>query len=222
MKKSVFAASAAACVVALGASAGNPLNIVRYDVINAARSGFGGWAHTYNGTITDTGSGSANGISFTRADYTGGSGTLNDGSPGTSPGDTQLFANNAFARPVITLYLDGMYTFKDITLFSFDSGNSIPGCIASFDVTIAGQTATFVSTHITTNDEWVQITGSSLDGLADNKVILSNFVHDGRNNGLSELFCIGEVVINGNVVPAPGALALLGLAGFAALRRRRA
>ncbi|MCL4212118.1 MAG: PEP-CTERM sorting domain-containing protein [Phycisphaerales bacterium] len=39
---------------------------------------------------------------------------------------------------------------------------------------------------------------------------------------MSELFCIGEVVINGNVVPAPGALALLGLAGFAALRRRRA
>jgi MYXO-CTERM domain-containing protein len=209
-----------AVVVAAGAASAGTVTVTGYDIQNAARSGFGGWAHTYNGTITDTGSGNANGIGFTRADYTGaGDGTLNDGLEGTGPGDTQLFANNSFASPVITVYLDGFYTIDNITLFTFQGGNFIPGSVAGYDVTIGGVTESFLSSEPTDNDEFVNILGSTLDGISDNKVILSNFLHDGSHN-LHEIFAIGEIGINGQV-PAPGALALLGIAGLAARRRRR-
>ncbi len=226
MREILFGRRAGAVVVASlvavgGASAAN-IPVTGYDIQHAARP-FGGWSHTYNGTITDTGNGNANGNPFTRADYTGaGSGTLNDGVHGVDHTNTQLFANNAFASPVITLYLGGNFTIDDVTLASFVGGNIIPGCIASLDVTIGGFTETFLPTEPVDNDEFINIIGSSLDGISDNKVILSNFVHDGSSGGvLDELFSISEVVINGQV-PAPGALALLGLAGFASRRRRRA
>lgn len=215
------ASVAVAAVMVAGAAGAGTVTVTGYDVQNAARSGFGSWAHTYGGTITDTGAGSANGFGFTRADYTGaGSGTLNDGSPGTSIADTQLFANNSFASPVITLYLNGSFSITDLTLFSFDTGNSIPGTILGLDVTIDGVTESFVTTEPTANDEFINLVGSSLDGLVDNQVILSNFIHDGSNS-LNEMFCIGEVTLNGDVVPAPGAIALLGFAAVATRRRRR-
>jgi len=190
--------------------------IARYDITDAARSGFGSaWAHTYDGLITNTGNFFANGRAFTRANYRGGSGTLNDGSPGTSIGDTQLFANNSDARPRITLHLNGNHFIEDITLFSFDDGNSIPGCIRSVDVTIGGLTETFVTSEPTTNDEFIDLTGSVLSTIPTNSILLSNFVHDGRPNGLSEMFCIGEIGLFGTATtrfgltatgPCPGSL----------------
>jgi len=189
--------------------------IASYDIRDAARAGFGNWDHTYNGTIVDTGNFSANGVPFTRANYSGGSGTLNDGSPGTGAGNTQLFANNADARPVITLHLNGNHFIDDLTLFSFDSGNTIPGCIRSVDVTIGGLTQTFATSEPTTNDEFIDLTGSVLSTIPTNTVHLSNFVHDGRPNGLNELFCIGEIGLSGTATtrfgltvtgPCPGAV----------------
>ena len=190
--------------------------IATYDITDAARSGFGGgWAHTYNGTITDTGNFSANGVAFTRANYRNGSGTLNDGSPGTGAGNTQLFANNADARPRITLHLKGNHFVDDITLFSFDGSNSVPGSIRSVDVTIGGLTQTFATSEPTTNDEFIDLTGSVLGTIPTNTILLSNFVHDGRPNGLDEIFCIGEIGINGRRTtrfgltvtgPCPGAV----------------
>jgi MYXO-CTERM domain-containing protein len=41
------------------------------------------------------------------------------------------------------------------------------------------------------------------------------------NNSGSEIIFIDAVTITGGVIPAPGALALLGLAGIASRRRRR-
>ncbi len=203
------------------AGSGSQITITHYDILNAARAGTGGWNHNYNGTITDTGMGSANGVQFTRADYFGGSGTLNDGIIGSGVGDTQLFANNSFASPVITLHLPGLYSIDDITLYSFATGNSIPGAIAGFDVTIGGFTESFNSSEPTDNNEFVMITGSTLDGIGTTTIQLSNFIHDGSNT-LTELFAISEIVINGSLVPAPGAIALLGLAGLIGGRRRRA
>jgi hypothetical protein len=146
----------------------------------------------------DTGNFFADGIAFTRADYSGGSGTLNDGSPGTSPADTQLFANNSDARPVITIHLDGTYTIDEIILYSFDGGNSIPGAKASVEVEIGGQSQVFTTTDPGVNDELIDLTGSPLQNIPTNTVILKNFVHDGRNNGLPSLFCIGEIELSGN------------------------
>jgi len=173
-------------------------SVTSYDVTDAARAGFGNWQHTYNGTIVDTGNFFADGIAFTRANYTGGSGTLNDGSQGTGAGDTQLFANNNDARPIITLTLDGTYSIDNMTLYSFDSGNTIPGAIASVEVEIGGQSQVFTTSHSTTNDEFIDLTGSPLQGIPTNTVILKNFTHDGRPNGLPSLFCIGEIELSGN------------------------
>lgn len=175
---------------------GSGPRISTYDIRDAARSGFGNWAHTYNGTIVDTGNFSANGFNFTRANYTGGSGTLNDGSQGTGPGDTQLFANNNDARPRITLHLNGNHFIDDITLYSFDSGNTIPGRIRSVDVTIGGLTGTFATTEPTTNDELIDLSNSILGTIPTNTIVLSNFTHDGGNS-LNEMFCIGEIGLNG-------------------------
>jgi len=208
-----------ALVAGLGAGAAAQ-TIETYDIDDAALTGFGGWSHVYNGSITNTGSGSANGFGFDRGDYSGGGGTLNDGFEGSSAQDTQLFANNESARPVITLNLDNQYFIEDLTLFSFDSGNSIPGRIRGFDVTINGVTESFLSSEPTANDEFVDLEGSSLDGLGTDTIVLSNFLHDGGNS-LDEMFAIGEIEVNGTLVPAPGAMALLGLGGLAATRRRR-
>lgn len=185
----------AACTLGGSALAQNPV-ITSYDITDAARTGFGGWGHNYGGSIVDTGSFSANGFAFTRADYSGGSGTLNDGSEGSSPGDTQLFANNANARPRITLHLDGSYAIASITLYSFDSGNTIPGTLVACDVTIGGQTQSFNTTEPTLHDEFIDLSNSPLGNIPTNTVILDNFVWGG-NNGLNEMFCIGEIGLVG-------------------------
>ncbi len=172
------------------------IEISGYDITDAARSGFGGWGHAYNGIIADTGNFTANGFAFTRANYRSGCGTLNDGSEGTGTADTELFANNANARPRITLRLNGDFKVKGITLYSFDSGNTIPGTIRGCDVTIGGQTFSFSTTEPTPNDEFIDLTGSPLGNIATRQVILSNFIHDG-SNGLNEMFCIGEIGLRG-------------------------
>ncbi len=193
--------SIAVVLVAGLASAASAQSILSYDILDAAESGFGGWAHQYDGAIENTGSGSANGFAFDRADYSEGSGTLNDGSPGNNASDTQLFANNSQADPRITVFLDDTYTIDDITLFSFDGGNTIPGRIQSVDVTINGVTVNFKTDEFTFGDEFIEVGGSELDGLATSSVTFSNFGHDGGNN-LPEMFCIGEIEINGQ--PADG------------------
>lgn len=184
-------------VFALACAPAFAQTITSYDVEQAARSGFGNWDHLYSGTIVDTGNFTANGIAFTRADYSGGSGTLNDGLDGWSPSDTQLFANNADAQPKITLHLDNTYNITSITLFSFDGGNSIPGCISQCRVTIGNQSQDFTTSEQTANDEFIDLSNSPLSGLCTDTVTLSDFVHDGRQNGLSELFCIGEIRLRG-------------------------
>ena len=185
-------------VLALACAPAFAQTITSYDIEQAARSGFGGWGHTYGGTIVDTGNFFANGNPFTRADYSGGSGTLNDGSDGVGAGDTQLFANNNDAQPRITLHLDNTYNISSLTLFSFDSGNIIPGSIASCSVTIGGQTEHFTTIEQTTNDEFIDLSNSPLSRICTDTVILTRFVHDGNNGGvLNEMFCIGEIRLRG-------------------------
>jgi hypothetical protein len=106
--------------------------IATYDVANARESGFGSWAHVYDKSgIAGNTDGTFN--------YSGGSGTLNDGLLGTSHLDTQLFYVPDF--PSITLHLDHATNVSEIKLFSFDAlHNRIPGNLASVDVTIGGVT----------------------------------------------------------------------------------
>ncbi|QEG40974.1 PEP-CTERM sorting domain-containing protein [Roseimaritima ulvae] len=226
---------AVTCVAGLLATAeqvqAGLITITDYSISDAARSGFGDWSHLYGGSIVETGnftiSVSALSYPFTRADYSGGSGTLNDGLEGADRFSTQLFANNTDANPIITLNLNGFFNISDITLLTFDSSNTIPGRISAFDVTIGANTVNFATSEPTTDDEFVSLIGSPLDGIPTNQIILSNFSHDGGNS-LVEMFAIGEIRVQGsevNAVPEPTSLALFGIgtcvAGLGASRRRR-
>ncbi|MFT5448906.1 MAG: hypothetical protein ACI9DC_004092 [Gammaproteobacteria bacterium] len=82
------------------ASFADVIPITGYDIPSTPVSGHGGWGHTYNGTI------SANGVSpdvVSVFNYTGGSGTLNDGVIANNRSQAHLFDNRM--SPVSTLYL---------------------------------------------------------------------------------------------------------------------
>ena len=122
----------ATAVVTLGtAASAAPVSIIGYDIAQTPRSGFGCWFHDYDGTVTYTGrtvSGSvvcsADGSQI--ANYSGGSGTLNDGVISTSTIGTHLFTtrnadDGVPISPVITLYLGETYVVNVIRLFGGDS-----------------------------------------------------------------------------------------------------
>ncbi|MFC1772645.1 VPLPA-CTERM sorting domain-containing protein [Pseudomonadota bacterium] len=197
------------------------VGIVGYDVLSADISGTGNWFHTYTGLITP--------LSGTRANYTGGTGTMADGvSTGTTAANTQLFY--APNDQIITLYLDGFYTINQMEFYGGDHGattNGLPGSINGMDITFNGSTETYVTTQFglqNISSPWlindrVTITGSGLDGLVTDTIKISLITYD------IDRFPIAEIVIDGQVaVPIPPALYLFGtgLIGLVGMARRKA
>lgn len=204
-------------LIALG-SAASAASITSYDVTNAQPSGFGNWSHTYSGTIS-------------AGNYTGGSGTLNDGIIPNDQNNNQLFTTSFL--PTITAYLDGTYNLNQIDVLSDYLQNAIPGNLLSFDVTIGGntQTVALAGFGATTSGGYSSNGRATLTGLlqstATNNFTLSNFVTSG-SSGFADFFSIGELTVNGvtanSAVPEPATWAML-LIGFgfagAAMRRRK-
>ena len=195
--------------------------ISSYDIQNAVKSGYGGWSHTYNGTIVD-GAAITGG---TLATYSGGGGTLNDDVIGSSPANTQLFTTDY--QTVITLNLDNAYSISDMTLYSFSGRNNIPGNITSVDLTIGGLTETFATTTTMGVDhEFIDISlgSSGLSNLITNQVVLSGFVSTGSHDNY---FSISEIDMTttgtGAPVPEPATMLLfgLGLLSVAGVSRRK-
>jgi hypothetical protein len=167
------------------------LNLIGYDIQNAAESGFGAWDHRYNGLITPTGSNLVvafpNGKSTAvLALYTGGGGTLNDGQVGLAPGDTELFATAA--QPVITLHLGNTYAIQSINLESFSLYNGIPGNITGVNLAVGGSSASFQPT--TTTDDannlsssLIDLTSSPVAGITGDTIVLSGFSPTWRIRG---------------------------------------
>ena len=154
-----------------------------YDVTNARTSGYGGWGHSYYGTITMIGSGIAN--------YSGGSGSLNDGITETAnTGNTQLFWS--LDNPVITLHLDTVSTISNIEFHSWPSGNGIPGTLRGARVTIGGVSVDYSCVDFGTRDDRITL-NSSQNNIATNTVQLSNWIP-----GYSSYFSISELTLNGN------------------------
>ncbi|WP_019025650.1 PEP-CTERM sorting domain-containing protein [Colwellia piezophila] len=194
------------------------ITITGYDISNADISGNGGWSHVYDGNITLNGNNATWG---SLADYTNGSGTLNDGVLGTDHDNTQLFSTNAGAE--ITLFLDGFYTIDSLKLFGNNENNGIPGGIENVLFTFGGLNDTLVSTPDGKNDEF-SFGGSLLSGITTNFITLSNFPDGNCCNayGISEINIMGERV-DIDQIPEPSTLAIfaLGIMGLASHRLKK-
>lgn len=193
------------------------ITITGYDITNADISGNGGWSHAYDGTVTLNGNSS---IAGALADYTNGSGTLNDGVLGTNFNDTQYFVTDAGAE--ITLYLDGFYSIDSLKLFGNNSSNGIPGGIENVLVTFGGLNDTLLSTPDGNNDDF-SFGGSVFSGITTNFIKLSGFP-EGNCCGA---YSISEINIMGQRqstdVPEPSTLAIfaLGMIGLASRRFKK-
>lgn len=213
---------ALAVLLGLAANAtADVIDIDSYNILHTRASGGAGWSHTYDGTITPEG-----GLLYT---YTGGSGTLNDGIVGVSVSDTHLFQSSY--EPVITLNMAASATFNSILVHgSNNASNGIPGMLTGMTVTIGAVSVALTSTPTGPAfcgdpgycDDLFTLTGTALEGLTGDVIVLSNFV---SAYGTGE-FSITEIDVDGAAasgVPEPGTVTLIGagLAGLAILRRRK-
>ncbi|UZE94623.1 PEP-CTERM sorting domain-containing protein [Alkalimarinus alittae] len=195
-----------------------PISIDSYDIQNANVSGYGNWSHSYDGIISP--------LAGSVANYSDGSGTLNDGVIGSNKDNTQLFSTGDNAS--IDLFLGTSSTLSSLSLFSFNgSSNGIPGNITGLNVTINGITEYFLTSGFGTSinrhsnpHEYIDLSGSALSGLTADVVTLSGFT---TVNPFAEYYSISEIQIEGmaSQVPEPGSLALLlaGVAGISASRK---
>jgi len=202
--------------------------VASYDISNTLPSGAGGWSHVYDGAIAcDDNTGLCN--------YSGGSGTLNDGVIPTQITDNQLFYRAT--GPVITLRLDTLSHVNSVQIYGGNpdassapsslSGDFIPGSLTGWSVTIGGQTLALSSVAFGLDcqsgrcDDRVELAGTGLDRLPTDTVILSAF----QGGFLTQVeagpgfyvFNIGEVGVDSvAVVPEPATYALM-LAGLMAV-----
>jgi hypothetical protein len=209
----------------------DPVRITGYDITNTPISGTGIWAHTYDGSITN--SGTINGVQL--ADYRGGSGTLTDGVIGRSHLETQLLIPEA--NPVITLYFDALYSLNTIFLFGGEFGpNVIPGALEKGVTVTAGGRSVQVdatpfgrlnpATGLPYNDI-LDLGVTPLGSMLIDRVVLSGFQSAYQELDLHHWFSLTEISAEGDVapVPEPATLTLLGVglaaAGWRARRRRQ-
>lgn len=204
--KSFYASIAILVLFILPLSAAT-ITITSYDIANATKSGAGGWAHSYYGTITT--------ISGDTANYSNGSGTLNDGSMSTSSSNCQYF--NLSVGPVITLKLASSATIEKIELYGFNNGNAIPGNMVSASITIQGVTVNYNtegfgvinSSNGYPINELITLSGSQ-NALLTNQIQISNMAGVGSHGGYA---AIGEIIVyTSNAVPVPEPMSLLCLA----------
>jgi hypothetical protein len=183
------------CVLGLAFSApGETVKIKTYDVKSAMRSGYGCWYHAYFGTISDSGRTSSLFGTCTPegshiADYSGGSGTLNDNIFSSTTADNQVFSIELAADdgqpvlPAVTLHLDGTFRINRTLVFGgYVEGYVLPGALSGATVEINGTTVDLPVTPIGSPnsvglypDGALVLTGTPLEGLPTSEIVLKNF-----------------------------------------------
>lgn len=200
-------------------SIASPVTITGYDIYDT-NTACCGWDWTYTGSIDATSTG---GSYF---DYTGGTGTLADGVIGTSVSNTMLFTPETSLQRVV-LHLDDYYSINTIEIYGGTFNNVHPGHFDEVDVTVNGNTHDFLTEGFgltygrgySVNNR-ITISGSALDGLVTNEIVLDNWKYD-SDDTIS--FAITEIFIDGQVVPIPAAVWLFGsgLLGLLGIARRK-
>lgn len=182
------------CVLGLAFSAaGQTVKIKTYDVKSAIQSGYGCWYWAYFGTITDTGRTASDWGTCTVegpfiADYSGGSGTLNDNIFSSTIADNQLFTigladDGQPVLPEITLHLDGTFRINRILVFGgYVEGYAPPGALSGATVEISGTTVDLpVIPAGSPNgvglypDGGLVLSGTPLEALPTSEIVLKNF-----------------------------------------------
>ena len=92
------------------AVAPQPVTVTSYDIVDSPVSGFGQWAHSYSEPFQPTHVGDLFGVPVQLGDYSGGSGTLNDGVISSLITETHLFV--AAPSPQITLRFSAPATIE--------------------------------------------------------------------------------------------------------------
>lgn len=183
-----------------------PVTITSYDISEAVESGFGGWSHSFAGTIAPVRPFTLAGNSGTVANYTNGSGTLNDGVIGTDLTTTQLFvqgpvddASTITPRITLKLGVSAKVTRLLISGGEFGTTNIYPGILTGVRVTIGGQSQVFATIDtgspgaLQPVDDIVDLTGSPLADIAADTIVLDQF---SIGFGLDQ-FAISEITVEG-------------------------
>lgn len=188
--------------VDIGVLSAEMLPIVHYDVENTPVSGFGCWNHSYDGTITDTGRTVGGSVICPAGaighvlNYTGGSGSLNDG----QVSETHLLLTRKDdagedLKPVIKLYLNGPHKIDQIRLLKGDFSFTT---ITGFTVEINGTAIPFAAVPIS-NDPLsvtVDLKGSLLNAQPTDVVVLRDFSASFYGSEIDQ-FGIGEITVDG-------------------------
>jgi len=190
------------------------VRIVSYDIQETPRSGWGCWAHDYDGTIVDTGRTDSSAIACTFdgrsiANYSGGSGTLNDGLVSASAVGSHLLVTHDGddglpIRPVITLHLGSTFLITSILISGGnDPGNFIPGLLTGATVEIGGtsQALPGIPSGVLNGlgvpvDDTFDLTGTPLTGIATDTIVLRDFTSSFFGLPFDQ-FSISEITVFG-------------------------
>ncbi|MGF6115965.1 hypothetical protein ABIE30_003038 [Janthinobacterium lividum] len=179
----------------------NAQTIVTYDVTNGRAQNAGHWSNNYNGEITPATPGSN-----WNYNYTGGSGSLNDGVIPNSIESTQFIY--APENPIITLHLSGKTIVSEMNFYSMlYAWNGSAGNLSGATVSFGGQSLYMdspnwgprCSSYLCNNR--FSFAGTALEGVATDVITISGF----KTKVASDpLYSIGEITLNGSLVsPVP-------------------
>lgn len=211
-------------VFALASVSAHSQTIDTYDIKNGRPTDTSpGWVWNYSGAITP--SASSPGL----YDYTGGSGTLNDGIIPLQHENIQGFIPSDNTE--LTLHLSGSSVINEINFYSMLGTNVLAGNLSGATISYGGVSVAFQSTDWGANcgftlcNDRFSLANTALAGLSTDVITFSNFTSVSYP-GFGGSFPVGEITLNGTAIPAvpePANIGMLlaGLGLLAYVRRRK-